>query len=349
MEKIEIKKLETDIKAEGILMIRSIEQKIAKSSKPYYALILFDGESELQGNLFNEPPVEDIKSLAGRVVCLKIKTQVYNGKFSCIVDEIDCERVIEDTIKNSFIKYSANPEIHEIYKKELSELVNSIEDKEIRDLCIHVFLNKYYDKFTKYPGGKNVHHSGYGGLLEHSMNLAKLGLLSAKVYEYDYKINNDLIIAGALFQDLGKLFDYDVDELLNVTYSSLISLKGHLIMSNELLYESLFELNLNTRQDKFAQLSHIILSHHSLRANGSPVTPCTPEAILISKLDKLDSEMKSAFAAISTTRAGEKFTQRLLALDNTAVLMPGVQIYEVEDNGDKEEESESNAEGELLF
>ena len=52
--------------------------------------------------------------------------------------------------------------------------------------------------------------------------------------------------------------------------------------------------------------------------------------------------MKSAFGAISTTRSGEKFTQRLLALENTAVLMPGVQIYETEveviDEGDGKEE-----------
>ena len=154
-------------------------------------------------------------------------------------------------------------------------------------------------------------------------------------------MNKDLVIAGALFQDIGKVYEFNVDSLFNVKYSKLAALKGHIIIGDEILYDSLRELGIDSIQDKFARLSHIILSHQSLLEYGSPVLPCIPEAVLISKLDKLDSEIKSTFMAIHSTREDEDFSPRLMTLNNAAVLLPTTEIFSTEKEVTPDSESPS--------
>jgi 3'-5' exoribonuclease len=204
-------------------------------------------------------------------------------------------------------------------------------DEEIRKLCKYVFTEKFEKEFTTYPAAKSNHHSGCGGLIEHSVSLAKLAVAAAQHYSYDYEFDTDLIIAGALFQDVGKIFEFNVDNLFNTELSPFYNLKGHITIGNEILYESLAELKIDSKQDKFLKLSHIILSHHGKPEFHSPVFPVTPEAILISRLDFLESDIKSATTAIKSTREGESFTPRLFALDNRSVFMPNSHIYENED------------------
>lgn len=335
MNKIEIKSLVTDSKYQGILMIKSIEPKIAKNNKTYYRFLLTDGIADLEGSFFNE--IDNYKSLSGKITNVSLKTQIYNGKFGCIVESINPTEEISDEVKGSFIKYSSNPEHYKKCLKELKDLIAKIQDKEIKNLCEYTFLQKYHKEFITFPGGKTNHHTGFGGLLEHSLNLALQALCISDLYSYDYELNKDLLVAGALFQDIGKIYEYEVDELYNTKITKFLALKGHVAISNEILYVSLSDLKIDSEQDKFCHLSHIILSHHSLLEYGATVQPCTPEAILISKLDKLDSEMKSAFSAIHSTKDSEEFTPRLMALQNTSVLMPKTNIYKSTTRVDEKE------------
>jgi 3'-5' exoribonuclease len=326
MNKLEIKTLQSDIKYEGILMIKSIELKQGKN-KPYIQMVFTDGDLDLSGNLFQVEKLPNYKELQGKIVMAHIATQTYLGKFGCIVDGVDFDQSTHDSFSSQFIKFSCSQSYYEQCKKDLVEIIGSIQDKEIKKLCTYTFLEKYKSEFESYPAGKVMHHSGFGGLIEHSMSLAKLALSCADHYSYDYKLDKDMLIAGALFQDIGKLFEYDIDELNNTSYNKLMFMKGHITIGNEMLLKLLAELKIDSEQDKFCRLSHIILTHHNLLAYGSPVMPITPEAILIAKLDKMDSEMKCTFTGIKSTREGEDFTQRLVPLENVSVLMPGAKIF----------------------
>jgi 3'-5' exoribonuclease len=347
--KLVIKTLTTDTKYDGILMVKAIEPKNGKV-KPYYRMVLGDGETDLEATYFDE--LTDYKSLQGKILRMEIKTQVYNGKFCCLINMLDLSTEVSEELKSEFIKFSSSPKNYKQNKDDLVELINTIKDNEIKKLCHFVFLQKYKQQFETIPAGKTNHHTGCGGLLEHSLSLAKLGLACANHYTYDHVMDTDLIIAGALFQDIGKVFEFDVDDLYNVKYSKLAALKGHIIIGDEILYDSLHELKIVAEQDKFARLSHIILSHQSLLEYGSPVLPCIPEAVLISKLDKLDSEIKSTFMAIHSTREDEDFSQRLMTLQNAAVLLPTTTIYsapQTEDAATVVEDSMKENPGSSLF
>lgn len=326
MSKLDIKTLIPDTKYEGILLVKSIDLKEGRN-KPYIQILFTDGILDLSGNLFQSEMLPNYKEYQGKIVSVQIKTQVYNGKFGCIVDEMYYDQDTQDKLRDSFIKYSCSREYYEQCKKDLVSLIESINDKEIKKLCHYTFLEKYKTEFETYPAGKIYHHSGFGGLLEHSLSLAKLAICCYDHYKYDFELDRDLLIAGALFQDIGKIKEYDVDELNNANYNKMLFLKGHITMGNEMLHSLLQELKFNGEQDKFCRLSHIILTHHGTREAGNPVLPITPEAVLIAKLDKLDSEMKSAFVGIQSTREGEEFTQKLIPLENVALLMPNAQIY----------------------
>lgn len=329
MNIIKIINLESDKKYDGFLMIKSIEEKIAKTGKKYYQIVLCDGSVDLVASIFNE--IDGLKSLSGKIIYVTFKTQIYNGKFSAIIDSLDGSKEIPDELKENFITYSSNKDHYKKCIQELGIYINKIKDPEIRELCKYVFLEKFYDKFVTYPGGKGMHHTGCGGLLEHSLSLVKLALCAAEHYTYDFELDQDLLIAGGLFQDIGKVYEYDIDDYYNASYTKFISLKGHVVIGNEILYKSIDELGFECEQDKFAKLSHIILTHQGQLEFGSPVLPCTMEAVLISKLDKLDSEMKAGFTAIRSSRPDEEATQRVVPLSGVSVLTPHALIYKIKE------------------
>jgi 3'-5' exoribonuclease len=130
----------------------------------------------------------------------------------------------------------------------------------------------------------NIHHAYPGGLLKHTAALIKLAVFIAD----QYNLNKELLVTGALFHDIGKLFEFSVVPSLNITIEG--GLVGHIVLGNNILLELASKIK-DFPKSTLLQIQHLILSHHGEKEYGSPEVPKTKEAFALHIIDLLDSKM----------------------------------------------------------
>ncbi|MEK6822365.1 MAG: HD domain-containing protein, partial [Nanoarchaeota archaeon] len=142
----------------------------------------------------------------------------------------------------------------------------------------------FVEKFKKAPAAMHTHHAWLGGLMEHTLDIVALCEQCCKAY---LRINRDLVVAGALLHDLGKLDEYEVGTTIRTTPVGI--LVGHLTLEVAaiLRYKGRTGVDDNT----LFKLAHMVISHHGSLEFGSPKIPAFPEALLLSYIDALDARM----------------------------------------------------------
>ena len=100
-------------------------------------------------------------------------------------------------------------------------------------------------------------------------------------------VDKDLIVAGALLHDVGKL--REISASMGFPYTTEGRLLGHISMSAAIVQEAAAKARVTG--PKLQQLLHIILSHHGEPEKGSPVACATKEAFIVHYADELDAVM----------------------------------------------------------
>jgi 3'-5' exoribonuclease len=117
------------------------------------------------------------------------------------------------------------------------------------------------------------------------------------------EVDGDLLAAGVIFHDLGKLWENDTGEK---GFGSVASRRGELIghislgieVANSLWREGEAAEGKSWSEMKPASdelrdhLLHLIASHHGTKEFGSPVAPKTPEAFLLHHIDNMDAKIE---------------------------------------------------------
>ncbi|MCX7796567.1 MAG: HD domain-containing protein [bacterium] len=170
--------------------------------------------------------------------------------------------------------------------EELKALTDTIVDQGIKDL-VKSFLedNKFIKSFLLAPAGKVIHHAYIGGLIEHTWEVCRIALTASEMYS---EMNRDLIIAGSILHDIGK-----VDELTYTTqieYSTKGRLLGHIFIGAMAVKERARNIS-GISPSCLQQLLHIILSHHGDYSTGSPILPMTLEAETVHRADYLSAQV----------------------------------------------------------
>jgi 3'-5' exoribonuclease len=182
----------------------------------------------------------------------------------------------------------------------INEQIAAICDPRLRTLA-QAFLNEYGDRFRRTAGARSYHHARRGGLVEHTAQMMRVSMAIASIYP---ELNVDLLVAGVLFHDSGKLWENNLPETgFTMGYDERGELIGHISIGIELvnsLWRKAFtEEDLRTwsglipaSDDVRMHLLHLIGAHHGEPQFGSPVTPKTPEAMALSYIDNLDARME---------------------------------------------------------
>jgi 3'-5' exoribonuclease len=181
--------------------------------------------------------------------------------------------------------------------------VGSIHDPRLRSLC-ETFLKEWGDRFRRAAAARKYHHARRGGLVEHTAQMMRVAKEVAPLYP---QLNLDLLIAGILFHDCGKLWENQFSETgFVMDYDELGELVGHISIGLEvvnLLWRKLNNENSGVwktysppSEDVRLHLLHLIGAHHGQKQLGSPVEPKTPEAMTLHCIDNLDSKLEM-FAA----------------------------------------------------
>ncbi len=138
------------------------------------------------------------------------------------------------------------------------------------------------------PAAKHYHQAYPHGLFEHSLTVAQaVGAIAAMFPGID----RDLAVTGALLHDIGKLEAYETRQDA-IDLSDAGRLHGEIALGYYRIRREIERLG-GFPPEREQALLHIILSHHGMLQNGSPVVPCTREAMLVHMIDNLDSRLGS--------------------------------------------------------
>jgi 3'-5' exoribonuclease len=156
-------------------------------------------------------------------------------------------------------------------------------------------------RMERTPGSVSGHHARLGGLLQHVVEVATVARATARTC----KANLDLVTAGVLLHDIGKLDSYSVSTG-GFSYTPCGHLIGHVVLGAMMLERAASCVNPKPCSDEqLMELEHIILSHHGSLEFGSPVQPMTLEAEIIHWADEASAKSNDM---VESLEDGESFT-----------------------------------------
>lgn len=157
------------------------------------------------------------------------------------------------------------------------------------------------EMFKIQPAAKTYHHNIKGGLVLHTATMLRAAARMCLVYE---TLNWDLLASAIILHDMGKVQEYAIDNSLNITYTPMGSLKGHIVwIVSELEYVAR-QMGVENTNEMLA-LINAVASHHGKLEYGSPVLGYTLEAKLIHHLDMFDAEAYRMNSMLKTLAPGE--------------------------------------------
>lgn len=173
------------------------------------------------------------------------------------------------------------PVKREEWDKCVGRLLSFCTDAQLRPI-IEDFSEKLYRPYSEKPAATSVHHAFPGGLLNHTYQM--LNMLSGLYPTLPYAIKIERCILAILFHDYGKVYEYNRE---GETQESMYLL-GHIYISAHLLHNVLKEKGVDERE--IDRIVHGVLAHHGQLEYGSPVMPCTQEAVIVTLLDNLSAK-----------------------------------------------------------
>ncbi len=163
-------------------------------------------------------------------------------------------------------------------------------------------LTDHETALRDWPAAQSIHHAYRGGLLEHILSMATAG----KALAVHYGARADLLVAGAIIHDIGKLQELAYDNGA-ISYTRDGNLVGHIALGLVMVRETAKGVG-GFPDDLRAELEHLVVSHHGARDKGSPVEPKSVEAFILSAVDDLDAKLHQVRSALGEGAVEAEFT-----------------------------------------
>lgn len=184
----------------------------------------------------------------------------------------------ERNLKAKMIKAEPTTSLDEL-KLNLEQGINKIKEAELKESIIHL-LDKH-PVFYSGPAAKLKHHDYKSGLIEHTIQVLKLSIVISKII--GVVVDYDLLIAGAILHDIGKINCYEqFENHIDITDTFLT--QDHIINGTKIVSQEI-------QSKKLDAILHIIASHHQLKEWGSPVQPNSVEAWIIHFADNISAKI----------------------------------------------------------
>lgn len=293
----ELTKLQPGDSFKSIFVITGIYQKTDKNGKPYYDISVSDSTGNIEAKVWSDASfydrtedVEDPKEITSDEEKLDLmgKTVGVNGKITEYRKQLQFN-FNKITLLNQdkfpaaqYLPRSPIP-VEDMIER-YNSLINSC-NPHIANFLKFVYKDEMWKKFRDWPAAVSHHHAYANGLLEHTLAVADCAKSMAEsMNRSGYNINVDLVVAGGLLHDLGKIDSYKMTSIPEMTLEGAVI--DHVVQGyfHFIRYAEEYGLDESIK----LQLAHILLSHHGQKDYGSPVVPATPEALIVSAADELD-------------------------------------------------------------
>jgi 3'-5' exoribonuclease len=278
-----IRELDATSSGWGFFLCARKDVRTGRTGTEYLDLLLQDVTGEIRAKVFQDVDLVKLEFDAGEFVKVQGRGNLYNQKLELVLDKIRrvlAERDREDGFREEDCIPTSPRPLDEMWT-ELGARIAAVSDPDIRQLLERI-VERHGDRLRVWPAARAVHHAYRGGLLEHILQM--MNVLTALADMYDAR--KDLLVAGALLHDIGKLEELAYG--VSTDYSVEGNLIGHISIGLGMVREAIRETP-GFPDGLRVELEHLILSHHGARELGSPVEPMTVEAFLLAKADDLDA------------------------------------------------------------
>ena len=269
------------------------EKNMAFSQKgfPYLTVQLKDKSGGIEGKVWDNALDFDRQFKKGDIIFIEGRAASY--KNSIQISIIDIKKIAWEEVEPADYLPAVNGDVNVMFN-EMICYIEKVNDKYLRALLNSFFQEeKTISLFKRAPAAKGFHHIYLGGLLEHTLSVVRL---LEKVSDHYPDLNKDMIIAGGILHDIGKIYEFSYDNIID--YSDEGRLIGHIVMGVEMINKNIAVIP-DFPVQLALELRHIILSHHGEFEFGSPKRPKTLEALVVHYIDDMDAKF-NAFHTLLT-------------------------------------------------
>jgi 3'-5' exoribonuclease len=303
-----------------------------KSGKPYLQLELRDRTGAIDARIFQNIDAAAESARLDEVVKVKGRVDEWQGKKQLIIDQIRVATPDEFEL-GDFLPHTKR-DINELWA-ELQAVVAERSNPWIRSLLEDALGDpEIAERMKRAPAGKKMHHAFIGGLLEHVVSLCNLCRRVAPQYP---EIDGDLLIAGAILHDIGKLDELSYERSFGYTTEG--QLLGHIVIGLALVEKKMAAVEGFPAELKLL-IQHMILSHHGKEEFGSPKLPSFPEALMLHYLDDLDSKLATMRESFEAETGETEWTAK-----NWSLQRPLLRMDRFRQQNASEEKPSASAEG----
>lgn len=284
----------------GHYLCKDKQKMTSKAGKNYFNVTLQDKTGILNGKIWDlNSQIDDFNK--NQVIKIDAQITSFQGDLQANISRLrvsqDGEYQISDYMKQT------QKDVDQLYQRILA-MIDVISNEHLSVLLKSFFVDDpvFKRRFMEHPAAKNVHHNYMGGLIEHVSSVTEIAAFLAGQYE---GVDLDLVIAGALLHDIGKM--EELQSMPSAEYTDAGQLLGHIMIGYATVRERIHLI------DGFPKLLeekllHIIISHHGELEYGSPKVPVTREAMIVHYADNIDAKMKLFEAAIEEDRTEGHWT-----------------------------------------
>ncbi|MFT5872605.1 MAG: 3'-5' exoribonuclease [Clostridium sp.] len=313
MEMKMISEIKKGDRVEGFYVIKSVDSKVSNNSNSnkYLDFNLGDATGDINAKLWECN--EELENTFKQSALVKIKGTVneWRGKLQLKIEKI---RLTEERDEVNICDYVAvAPYSPEKMYDDILNYLSKIENIDIQNIVTNILSNNE-EKLMHYPAAKSNHHAVRAGLLYHTTTMLRAGEKLSEIYTF---LNTDLLYAGIILHDIGKIYEMNASDLGIVSeYTVEGQLLGHIVQGIKMIETASIEVKAGKEVSMLLQ--HMVLAHHYEAEYGSPKKPMIPEAEMLHHLDIMDARMYDMNKALGDTEEG-KFSDRIRSLDNISV------------------------------
>lgn len=270
----------------GIYLCKQRQSAVTKNGKPYDSVILQDKTGTMDGKIWdpNSLGIDEFDALDYIEVMGDVTS--FAGAMQLNIKRV--RKAAEGEYHPAdYLPVSENST--EVMYTQLCSMINSIKNTYLSALLKKLFVEdpEFIKAFEEHSAAKTVHHGFVGGLMEHTLSVARLCEYMAGAYPI---LKRDLLITAALLHDVGKTRELSSFPMNDYTDEG--QLLGHIVIGAQMIHDLAREIP-DFPEKLEHQLVHCILAHHGELEYGSPKKPALAEAVALNLADNTDARMET--------------------------------------------------------
>ncbi|WP_173917018.1 3'-5' exoribonuclease YhaM [Halobacillus sp. Marseille-Q1614] len=293
------------------LLIKTAAKSVASNGKPFLTLLLKDTTGEIDSKLWEATQEDEELFKQGELVKVHGEIGQFRNRPQLKIHSIRPVQSTDGVQVSDFIEKA--PVQKEDLMERVTEAIFEMKNANLQRITRH-FVKKYQEEFFTYPAAVRNHHNYVSGLAHHIFSMLNIAQQLKNMYP---EINKDLLYAGIILHDLGKIKE------LSGSTSPSYTLEGKLIGHIPIMVEEIQTVakELQIEGEEVTVLQHMVISHHGKAEWGSPKPPLIREAELLHQIDMIDAQMNTLNRALKKVGPGE-FTERIYSLDQRTFYKP---------------------------